>query len=71
MNNNRKEALPKDRTLLSTKEAAYYLDISPEYLSTLRNTKLGPKYMQPRGKWGKISYHIDWLDEWIEKNAQL
>lgn len=71
MINNRKEALPKDRVLLSTQEAAYYLDLTPEYLMTLRNNKCGPRYMQPCGKWGKISYHIDWLDKWIEDNAKV
>lgn len=67
--NNKKNALPKDRTLLSTKEAAYYLDVTPDYLITLRRRKLGPPYMQPTGKWGKVSYHIDWLEKWINEHA--
>ncbi len=70
MLNNKKTALPPDKTLLTRLEASYYLDISPNYLRSLCLKGVGPNFLQPSGKWGKIMFHIDHLDDWIKKNIK-
>lgn len=66
---NKKNALPSDKTLLTTKEAAYYLDISPAYLNLLRTKGCAPSFIQPAGKWGKILFPIDMLDAWVKEHT--
>lgn len=46
---------------LSTKQAAFYLGLSPRTLQGLRGTGLGPAY---RRHSRFIRYHIDDLDAW-------
>lgn len=65
-----KIALPPDKSLLTRKEASYYLDISPAYLRSLLLKGRGPRFMQPAGKWGKILFKIEWLNDWINEESK-
>ncbi len=70
MFNAKKIAIPSDKSILTRKEAAYYLDLSPHYLRHLLLKGRGPRFMQPSGKWGKILFKIEWLDDWVNEESR-
>lgn len=51
---------------ITSEDAAIYLSVSPRYLSKLRTTGGGPRFV----KLGKlIRYRYDWLDQWAEQRV--
>lgn len=49
----------------STKQAARYLGVDPDYLQSLRAEGSGPKWARPRGVQRVIRYKRAWLDNWM------
>lgn len=60
----------KPGDLVTEKEAAALLSISPETLRAWRtrktDTSKGPPYLQ-RGRWKAVRYHRDDLAQWLNK----
>jgi excisionase family DNA binding protein len=53
---------------LSTKQAAFYIGLSARTLEKMRTEGRGPRYRK-HGRY--VRYHIDDLDAWSERRAQL
>ena len=52
--------------LLTTKEAAEYLRMSPQTLRTRRTKKLPPKFMKAEGLKGKVLYSLEDLNNFMD-----
>jgi len=67
------EAKSNSRTnpdpLLTSREAAEYLGISPRYLEALRHRKsTGPRFTRPSGRpQGRPYYRVSDLEEWLRR----
>jgi excisionase family DNA binding protein len=70
MSENKKLNFSPDKTLFTLKEASFLLNLKEDYLRSLIRKGISPIYMQPTGKWGKILFHIDQLNFWVEQQNQ-
>ncbi|MDE2167764.1 MAG: helix-turn-helix domain-containing protein [Alphaproteobacteria bacterium] len=57
----------KGSPFLSTKQAAYYIGLSPRTLERMRRTGEGPRYRK-HGRY--VRYHIAELDAWSDSRAK-
>jgi excisionase family DNA binding protein len=57
----------KDQHLLSTKEAARYLNVSVSFLAKARVSGTGPRYSKLRRL---VRYHVDDLDAYRKVNEK-
>lgn len=56
--------------VLTTKQAAEYLGLSPNTLSGWRYLNVGPKYQRlGTSRRAAIRYRRDWLDEWLDAST--
>jgi excisionase family DNA binding protein len=52
--------------LLTTKEAAALLSLSPRTLERLRHSGGGPRYLKIKRS---VRYRLDWVQSWLDRNA--
>ena len=56
-----------DRAILTTAQAAAYLQVRPQTLANMRCDSTGPKFLR-RGR--IVRYRLAELDRWLEKTSK-